>query len=167
MSKPPKICTSCGYSTQGVKKPAGNVALELFLWGWGIILFLAASGFVGVMRQVSIQVGGSIWFFPLLILVVALCYTIWRRDAARVVCSSCGRDSLIEWDSPIAHQLRQKITVQEHSAHSETTDNTEISAKTDTKADDSHPENKQQDSNKQPESTMDFVKKNLNRDLPD
>ena len=159
-----KICTSCGHSGQGSKRAAGNFALELLLWGWGILLFLVMGEFklVGAIRYNN-NIAIAVQLFPWLILAVAFSYTVWRHNAARVVCSYCHRDSLIEYDSPIGHKLREYIAAQKPPAHSKAPDNTKFH----TEADNSPSENKQPDNNKQPESTMDFVRKNLNRDLPD
>ena len=90
VNRPDKICTQCGMVNKGVRKHPGNSALELLIWGAGII-------------------GGLMIALPLFFLVlVGLCYTMWRSTNEYRVCSSCGHSGMVGLDTPVGKKLQEQ-----------------------------------------------------------
>lgn len=72
-----RLCLKCGKTGVPTRKVAGSGLIEIILW----LLFLVPPhvwGFAGVI------------------------YSIWRRNAAKRVCDSCGGTDLVPVDSPTA-----------------------------------------------------------------
>ena len=83
------ICLQCHTVNEGVKKNPGSFALELLIWGAGIIGGLIAA--------------------PLFFLVlVGLCYTMWRITNPYRVCSSCGHRGMVGVDTPAGKRLQEQ-----------------------------------------------------------
>lgn len=81
------ICTQCHTVNEGVKKTPGSFALELLIWGAGII-------------------GGLIAAPLFFLVIVGLCYTMWRITNPYRVCSSCGHTGLVGLNSPAGQKLQ-------------------------------------------------------------
>jgi ssDNA-binding Zn-finger/Zn-ribbon topoisomerase 1 len=84
------ICAACGAPDAVKRQAKGSFGLELTLWLIGLVTIPFGIGVI--------------------ILIVALIYSLWRMFAGRSrVCSSCGSSSLIRADSPRGRAMLKEL----------------------------------------------------------
>ena len=84
------VCTHCGSAGSPERRRRGSLALEIGLWVLALItLPLFALG------------------APILFLLVAVFYTLWRFSM-REVCPRCGAQAMIPADTPRGREVLQR-----------------------------------------------------------
>jgi len=133
-----QICTNCGHIGYSIKKRAGITILEIVLWVTPIILFffgisasnnaynLAKENIHDIYNWFSTGIYNSssssdsllvsyrqearfLTITGIVLLVIALIYSIWRTVAGKLVCPECKKSSMIPLDSPMGEKLHQEF----------------------------------------------------------
>jgi ribosomal protein S27AE len=95
MFRKKKLCVRCGTEGYSKKHVSGSFIIEL-------VLFMA--GLIGLL----------FFIIPgLIVLALALAYSIWRLTTKKQVCRACGSEDLIPPDSPAAIALRREFSARD------------------------------------------------------
>lgn len=79
------VCRDCGHNARPISKARGYLSVEIMLWLTGFCTILFGIGLV--------------------LLVIALIYSVWRLFSREKVCEKCRGTNIIPEDTPNGQQL--------------------------------------------------------------
>ena len=80
-----QVCPNCEFIGKSRRVTPGSLAIELVLWGIGILT--------------------AIFVIGLLILVGAVGYSVWRLAARHDACPHCGNKHMVSEKSPVGQRI--------------------------------------------------------------